>query len=61
MENLNKKDPYMMLSLLNTKLRDECESFEDLCKTYDLDCEEVISRMDSIGYSYSESLNQFIQ
>lgn len=51
----------MMLSLMNTKLRDECDSFEDLCKTYDLDEEEVICRMDAIGYTYQERLNQFVQ
>lgn len=61
MENLNKKDPYMTLSLINTKLRDECNNLEDLCKTYDLDQEELIGRMDAIGYTYSEKYNQFIQ
>lgn len=61
MVNFNQKDPYMMLSLINTKLRDECESFDDLCSTYDLEVEEVISRMDAIGYSYDSRLNQFVQ
>lgn len=61
MENLNKKDPYMTLSLINTKLRDECENLEDLCKTYDLDIEEILGRMDVIGYSYSEKYNQFVK
>lgn len=60
MESLNKKDPYIMLSVLNMKLRDECGSLEDLCRTYDADIEEIIGRMDGIGYSYNEDANQFI-
>lgn len=60
MENLNRKDPYMMLSIVNMKLRDECPSLEDLCKTYDLDIEEVLGRMDAIGYTYSMTRNQFV-
>lgn len=60
MENLNRKDPYIMLSIVNMKLRDECSSLEELCKTYDLDIEEVLGRMDAIGYTYSERSNQFV-
>ena len=60
MENLNRKDPYMMLSIVNMKLRDECDSLESLCKAYDLDMEELLGRMDAIGYSYSMQTNQFV-
>ncbi|MDU6853889.1 MAG: DUF4250 domain-containing protein [Clostridiales bacterium] len=60
MENLNRKDPYMMLSIVNMKLRDECDSLETLCKDYDLDMEELLGRMDAIGYTYSMANNQFI-
>lgn len=60
MESLNRKDPYMMLSIVNMKLRDECESLEELCRSYDLDMEELLGRMDAIGYSYKASTNQFV-
>lgn len=60
MESLNAKDPYMMLSIVNMKLRDECNSLEELCKSYDMDMEELLGRMDAIGYSYKESINQFV-
>nr|WP_307990534.1 DUF4250 domain-containing protein [uncultured Niameybacter sp.] len=60
MESLNRKDPYMMLSIVNMKLRDECNSLEELCKSYDIDMEELLGRMDAIGYSYKESINQFV-
>ena len=60
MENLNRKDPYTMLSIVNMKLRDECDSLEALCKDYDLDMEELLGRMDAIGYTYSMANNQFV-
>ena len=60
MENLNRKDPYMMLSIVNMKLRDECDCLEALCKDYDLDMEELLGRMDAIGYTYSMANNQFV-
>ncbi|MEG0085586.1 MAG: DUF4250 domain-containing protein [Niameybacter sp.] len=60
MESLNRKDPYMMLSIVNMKLRDEYNSLEELCKSYDMDMEELLGRMDVIGYSYQTSTNQFV-
>ena len=48
-----------MLSIVNMKLRDECGSLEDL-QTYDMDMEELLGRMDAIGYTYKASINQFI-
>ena len=60
MGSLNAKDPCMMLSIVNMKLRDECDSLEELCKRYDIDIEELLGRMDAIGYSYKESINQFV-
>ncbi|MEF9960271.1 MAG: DUF4250 domain-containing protein [Niameybacter sp.] len=60
MGSLNRKDPYMMLSIVNMKLRDEYNSLEELCKSYDMDMEELLGRMDVIGYSYQTSTNQFV-
>ncbi|MGL6174106.1 MAG: DUF4250 domain-containing protein [Cellulosilyticaceae bacterium] len=60
MENLDKKDPYLMLSILNMKLRDECSSLIDLCKTYNLDQVYVEEKMKKIDYTYNQDTNQFI-
>lgn len=60
MENLDKKDPYLMLSILNMKLRDECSSLIDLCKTYNLDKAYVEEKMKKIDYTYNQETNQFI-
>lgn len=53
------KDPVMLLSYINTQLRDFYDSYEDLCKALDLDQNEVKQKLSMIGYEYDESLNQF--
>ena len=57
---LNKKDPYMLLSVVNMKLRDEAANLEELCKTYDKDQNELVEQLLAIGYVYDASHNQFI-
>ena len=56
------QDPIMLLSYLNTKLRDEYTSFEELSMGLDLgdaEKESVIDKLRTVGYEYDESLNQF--
>lgn len=48
-----------MFSLINTKLRDECNSLEELCRTYGLEQVDVENRMKTIGYTYNSEVNQF--
>ena len=50
------KDPVMLLSYINTQLRDFYDSYEDLCKSLDLDQNEVKQKLSMIGYEYDESL-----
>lgn len=53
------QDNYILLSYINTKLRDEYDSFEELCKAEDISAEEVLSRLSSVGFEYNSSLNVF--
>ena len=53
------KDPYMLLSVLNMKLRDSYKSFEALCEDMDADAAEITASMEKLGYAYDEKLNQF--
>lgn len=55
------KDPYMLLSWLNTQLRDHYFSLEDLCLSYDLDQETVRKILAEIDYYYEQETNRFIQ
>jgi len=54
------KDPVMLLSFINMKLRDEFDSFDELCRSLSADKDEIISKLSSINYTYDEKRNQFI-
>ncbi len=54
------KDPNMLLSLINTKLRDFYRNLDDLCDDLDYDKDEIINILSSINYYYDEEENKFI-
>ncbi len=54
------KDPNILLSFINTKLRDNYSSLEDLCEDLDFDIEEIKQILKNIGYFYDNNLNKFI-
>ncbi|MBQ4155435.1 MAG: DUF4250 domain-containing protein [Clostridia bacterium] len=53
------KDPFMLLSFVNTKLRDEFESLDEFCKENGLSKREIEDVLKSIGYSYDKNTNSF--
>lgn len=53
------QNPVILLSYINTKLRDEYSSLETLCDDLDLSMDEVTSKLASIDYHYNQELNQF--
>ncbi len=52
-------DPHLLLGLVNTELRNHCDSLEDLVKTHDLEQEALESRLLAAGYAYRPEQNQF--
>lgn len=52
-------DPYMLLSFINTKLRDEFSSLEYFCDYFDISVDEIKEKLSSIGYEYNLGNNQF--
>ena len=54
------KDPVMLLSLINTKLRDFNSSLDDFCKENDLNEDEIKEKLEMIDYHYDELRNQFV-
>ncbi|MBP5532869.1 MAG: DUF4250 domain-containing protein [Lachnospiraceae bacterium] len=52
-------DPDILLSLINTKLRDEYSSLDDLCDSLDIEKSRIIEILDPAGYKYDASINQF--
>jgi DNA gyrase/topoisomerase IV subunit A len=54
------KDDYILLSFLNTKLRDEYSSLDELCQDLQCSLKDITERMAKIGYEYSKEKNKFI-
>ena len=54
------KDPVILLSFINTHLRDSFSSLEDLCDSFMLNKEELNQKLNSINYQYDQNSNQFI-
>lgn len=52
-------DPFMLLSVVNTKLRDCYSSLDALCDDMGEDKEKIISTLSSLGFEYIEELNSF--
>ena len=53
------KDPMILLSFVNTKLRDEYRSLEEFCKEHNLDVEALKKKLEEIGFEYNAELKQF--
>lgn len=54
------KDPVMLLSVVNTKLRDYYPSLEELAKAEGITEEEIVNKLNTINYLYDRKRNQFI-
>lgn len=53
-------DPNLLLSYINTKLRDQYKNLEDLCYDLDYSIEELEEKLMKIGYKYNHTLNAFV-
>ena len=53
------KNPEMLLSVINTALRDKYSSLNDLCYDEDVSYEDIVSTLENAGYYYSEESNAF--
>lgn len=53
------KDPVMLLSYLNTQLRDFYPSLTELCRSMDLEQAEIEAKMETLDYHYNERQNRF--
>lgn len=53
------RDPIILLSYVNTKLRDRYASLEEFCAEEGIDCETLCEQLASIHYEYNRELNCF--
>ena len=54
------KNPMVLLSVINTKLRDYYDSLSSLCDDLDESEDEVNQILNNAGYYYDSEKNQFL-
>lgn len=54
------KDPVILLSFINLKLRDYYPNLKALCDDLQVDEQEIIKKLAVIDYHYNEERNQFV-
>ena len=55
------KDPNILLSYINTKLRDNYASLDELVDDLNLDKEEINNILNKIDYFYNQKENRFVK
>lgn len=53
------KDPYMLLSFVNMKLRDRYSSLAELCDDLDVSQDELTAVLAKAGFEYDSDNNRF--
>lgn len=53
------KDSVMLLSVVNTNLRDFYSDLEEFCRAKDVNKDELVCKLSAIGYEYDKETNQF--
>lgn len=54
------KDPVILLSFINTKLRDEYPSLSELCAALDAGEREITAALAALDYRYDPDQNRFV-
>lgn len=54
------KDATILLSFVNTKLRDFYPSLDEFCKATGVERGYIVDKLRTIGYEYDEGLNKFV-
>lgn len=53
------KDPMMLLSFVNMKLRDCYSSLDELCEDLNVKKESLLDTLKAVGFEYDQSQNRF--
>lgn len=59
MNEMIPNNPMMLLSFVNMKLRDDYDTLGSMCHSLDIDEDEVLEKLGTIGYRYNKDQNQF--
>lgn len=53
------KDPMMLFSFVNMKLRDCYSSLDELCEDMNVKKESLLDTLKAVGFEYDQSQNRF--
>ena len=53
------RDPAMLLSFVNMRLRDQYSSLDELCEAENVNRKLLMERLAEVNYYYDEKTNQF--
>lgn len=53
------QDPVMLMSVINTRLRDNYTSLQELCYDLHITTQDIESRLHAAGFTYIPEINQF--
>jgi hypothetical protein len=53
------QDPVILLSWVNTQLRDRYGTLDDLCEDRDVEKAELTAKLAALGYVYDPEQNRF--
>ncbi len=53
------QDPIILLSYINTQLRDYYSNLTELCLNLNIEESQIVEKLKSIQYEYDLTLNQF--
>ena len=59
-DNMLPNDPMILLSYVNTKLRDYYSTLNLLCDDLNVNREELEQKLSAVDYRYDSKLNRFI-
>ncbi len=54
------KDPILLMSVVNTKLRDHYHTLDELCEDLGADKEELTGKLKKAGYEYDAVRGQYV-
>lgn len=59
LERFETMDVFILLSMVNMKIRDEFGDIDSLVKFYDIDKAKLVSKLLAAGFEYLEDAKQF--
>ena len=54
------KDPVILVSFINTQLRDNYATLDEFCKVFQVEKDEIVETLKDFSYEYKPQYNLFI-